>query len=293
MALALAAAVSAPSAMAPPARDSTAAPVVAGAASAAVDTTAAPADTSRRVPGTRLRFGWPEHRLTELGFHLDPTGARAGTCTWFGLAAGATVRFTHGALDRAHLEAKDLSARDLDYLQDQLAREGFHRSCSGPQAQTCTWSGRGVRMTATLATTQITADATPLPPATPVAPPAQAAHVLPLGAAPAAVMPPHPPTATGGSAIGDSIVDLPSLARSGAVLHRGTPVYPARARAAGVMGRVTVIVDVDSSGVVRAARVAKGVPMLDPAALAAARDYRFGPAGYSRRVRIPIVFTPY
>ncbi|HET7225687.1 MAG TPA: hypothetical protein VFK69_08205, partial [Candidatus Eisenbacteria bacterium] len=143
-----------------------------------------PADTSRRIPGTRLRFGWSDLRLAELGFHLD-RGARAGSCTWFGLPAAATLKLTRDRLDRAHFELKELSARDLDYVQDQLAREGYRRSCTDdtPPQRTCTWTGRDARVTATLSADAISADvvASVAPPAIPAAAPAALAGPAPAG----------------------------------------------------------------------------------------------------------------
>jgi TonB family protein len=265
---------------APTAADSSTGPAGALMAAAADTTPSASADTSQRVPGTRMRFGWSDRRLAELGFHLDKGGSRSGACTWFGLAANATVRFSRGVLDRAHLEARNLSPRDLAYLQDQLAREGYRRACSSPS--TCTWTGQGVEMTTALAADQATAEATRLAPP----PPTRTVSV-------ATTAPPSPPRPAAARAAADSVLELASLARTGAVLRQVTPEYPARARTAGVMGRVVVLADVDAAGVVRAARIARGVPLLDAAALRAARGYRFGPAAYGRRVRIPIVFTPY
>jgi TonB family protein len=80
------------------------------------------------------------------------------------------------------------------------------------------------------------------------------------------------------------------------VLTHSPPVRPEIARQSGVFGRVIVEVTVDSTGRVVAARVARGVPMLDTAALDCARQYRFAPyvwrgRAHPFRVALPIRFT--
>ncbi|MBI3450093.1 MAG: TonB family protein [Acidobacteria bacterium] len=62
------------------------------------------------------------------------------------------------------------------------------------------------------------------------------------------------------------------------VINRVEPEYPEGARQAGEEGMVVVEVVVDRSGEVAAARVVKGNPFFDDAALAAVRQWRFRPA---------------
>jgi len=61
-------------------------------------------------------------------------------------------------------------------------------------------------------------------------------------------------------------------------LNDVTPLYPPLARAAGVRGVVIIEATIDGDGVVVAARVLRSVPMLDEAALAAVRRWRYAPA---------------
>ena len=62
------------------------------------------------------------------------------------------------------------------------------------------------------------------------------------------------------------------------VLSRTAPEYPAAARDAGVEGQVIVTAHVDRTGRVVEARVLKSVHMLDAAAIACVRRWRFTPA---------------
>jgi TonB family protein len=61
-------------------------------------------------------------------------------------------------------------------------------------------------------------------------------------------------------------------------LNRVMPDYPEVARSAGVEGEVFVELEVDTTGLVRAARVLRGPSAFHEAALAAAKQYRFTPA---------------
>jgi len=60
-------------------------------------------------------------------------------------------------------------------------------------------------------------------------------------------------------------------------LRDAKPVYPAVAEASGVEGVVVVEATIDEDGRVADARVLRSVPLLDPAALAAVRAWRFAP----------------
>jgi protein TonB len=60
-------------------------------------------------------------------------------------------------------------------------------------------------------------------------------------------------------------------------LRDAKPVYPALAQASGVEGVVIVEATIDEDGRVADARVLRSVPLLDQAALAAVRAWRFAP----------------
>jgi periplasmic protein TonB len=73
------------------------------------------------------------------------------------------------------------------------------------------------------------------------------------------------------------------------------PAYPARARDAGVQGRIWVRALVDTNGAVMTAQVVRSIPELDSAAVAVARRCRFRPyeaqgAPVRFRVEIPVLF---
>ena len=55
------------------------------------------------------------------------------------------------------------------------------------------------------------------------------------------------------------------------------PAYPAEAIAARITGTVTIEAVIDPAGNVTSARVLQGVPMLDDAALAAVRQWKYTP----------------
>lgn len=83
---------------------------------------------------------------------------------------------------------------------------------------------------------------------------------------------------------------VPSNLRGPIVVKRVEPQWPAEAQTAGVHGMVVVQIAVAPDGSVRDARVLRSVPMLDEAALAAARQWRFTPAGPEGRAD-PLMFT--
>jgi protein TonB len=68
------------------------------------------------------------------------------------------------------------------------------------------------------------------------------------------------------------------------------PVYPALARAVRVQGIVIIEATIDEKGNVESARVLKGEPLLNQAALDAVRQWRFTPALLSG-VPVPVVMT--
>jgi protein TonB len=74
------------------------------------------------------------------------------------------------------------------------------------------------------------------------------------------------------------------------------PVYPDIAREAGVDGTVLVQALVDKNGRVKDVRVQKSIPMLDPAAIAAVKQWVFKPALSNNKpvavwVAVPVRFT--
>ncbi len=282
IALALLAAPDTSAATAPPG----AAPRTAAVSAATSDSVAAtaPADTSVRVPGLPLRFGWPESRMGPLGYRVD-RGTRVGECRWFGVAGIATVRFAGGALAGVHVELKNVSGRDAAYVQDELARRGLRRWCSEdtPARRVCTWTGAAGRAQVTQSGPDITADLAPPP-----APPAPATPVV-------RALPP-PLVQTLPETLWAPQPRLPEGARLARVVSAPQLSYPERARHAGVGGRVWVLALVDTNGVVRQAQVLRSIPELDEAALSAVRQYRFAPELREARpvrfwVRVSLVFT--
>ena len=81
------------------------------------------------------------------------------------------------------------------------------------------------------------------------------------------------------------------------IVQRVPPVWPQAARDADVRGMVIIQADVTTDGTVRDARVLRGVPMLDAAAVEAVRQWRFEPAGSDGRpdpvtVTVMVQFPP-
>lgn len=68
------------------------------------------------------------------------------------------------------------------------------------------------------------------------------------------------------------------------------PLYPEKARAAGITGVVIVEAGVDATGAVTSARILRGQPLLDEAALAAVRQWRYEPTLLAG-APVPIVMT--
>jgi protein TonB len=82
--------------------------------------------------------------------------------------------------------------------------------------------------------------------------------------------PPPPPKPTGPVRVGGK-VKAPALA------HRVNPAYPPMAQSAQIEGVVVLEATVDKQGGVRAVRVVRGNPLLDPAAIAAVKQWRYEP----------------
>ena len=259
---------------------------------AAAGATAAAPDTSLRVPGTALRFGsslvqvervirtLPAAPGTPAGVNPGAT-ARQARLRFFGLDGEATLGFEDGMLAGVRVTVAQPSPHDVDYVEDDLARQGFHRRCELRDGinRNCEWTARA-RVRLTTSATSLEAEMEPA--GVPGRPGAQG------GGAPPAAAPPETLALTAPSPH-DS---LPAPV----VLDSCVAVRPDIARQSGVFGRVVVEASVDTGGRVTAVRVVRGVPMLEDAALECARRYHFAP--YFRhgrvhpfRVALPIRFT--
>lgn len=78
--------------------------------------------------------------------------------------------------------------------------------------------------------------------------------------------------------------------RAPARVYDVAPIYPAIARAARVQGLVIIEATIDVDGAVQNARVLRSVPLLDEAALAAVRQWRYSPTLLNGRP-VPVVMT--
>ncbi len=292
--------------------------VVAGLLAASV--TAAPArDTSLRVPGTVLRFGMSQARVQRVlsaqpapsvqtpaprpraaappasGAPAGPGAAAAVPAVrvrFFGLDGQATLGFEDDLLANVAIRVSNPSPHDIDYVEDELARQGFRRRCDMREGlmRRCDWTARAhVR----LSTSEAILEAYLEPAAAPPWPGAPARSL----AAPLAPAPPETLWLSLGEAAGSQGAAPASDSLPPAVvLASCQPVRPEIARQSGVFGRVLVEATVDSSGRVVATRIARGVPMLDAPALECARQYRFAPCAWRGRthpfrVTLPIRFT--
>lgn len=251
----------------------------------------APADTSVRIPGTRLRFGFTPERVAQYGeFPIAKVAgkphevARRGPATWFGIEGEATLFFRSGHLMRAELKASKVARHSIDYLQDELARQGYRRACetSTPAQEVCTWHGRTV-VKLTTGNGEFNATVEPAPKPRP---------------APVAAAPPPAPAFVPER-------DVFVLGRPGVVNAFPDPefevrpdpraVYPKAARTAGVQGNVWIRASVDSAGAIASSKIVKGIPLLDSAAVAVVKGTRFRPyavAGKPTRfeVEFPVRF---
>ena len=102
--------------------------------------------------------------------------------------------------------------------------------------------------------------------------------------------PPPPPNADD-----DIIVPFAAVSDRPVLIKRLAPIYPELAKKAGLEGMVTVSVLIGTDGRVERVKILKSIPMLDEAAVAAAKHYVFTPAKQRDRVvkvwmAIPIVF---
>ncbi len=260
---------------------------------AVVPAGAAGADTSVRVTGTPLRFGWGLDRLSQFGSFtaikstVRGEAAREGALRWFGIDAKAKLALKRGRLVRVVIEVPKPSSRHLDYVNDELTRRGFHRGCAERSRvrSDCSWKrDTDVRLTCSASAMNAT-----IVPHVETASPARA--VAPAVAASQRREP---------LVLPDTLVlarpDAPASRLAPPFVERVQPQFPDAAREAGVQGNVWVRALVDTNGRVIEAAVFRGIPELNDAALAAARASRFEPyvkdgVTYRFRVEMPFRFT--
>ncbi len=85
-------------------------------------------------------------------------------------------------------------------------------------------------------------------------------------------LPPPPPPEE------DEIFEFFAVSQKPVLIHKEKPIYPDLARKAGIEGTVVVTVTIGKDGKVEDAKIFRSIPMLDEAALAAARKCTFKPA---------------
>ena len=251
---------------------------------------------SARVPGSWMRIGMTQPQVLtrtpsplEAGPGSPGKATRQGDAMWFGVPSRVTLHFQGDVLTRAEFVVEDAAPYWIDYIQDQLRLAGYRPRCK-QEPVSCDWQGtthvrlevrqRRVEAEITAHAPEPAAARVPRRPvATPVPARADTVPVFPdvfvLGRA-------APPGGSGVPALVDS---TPLMA----------PEYPARARAAGVQGRVWVRALIDTSGLVTATEIARSIPELDSAAVAVARRCRFRPwppgaAPVRFQIEIPVTF---
>jgi TonB family protein len=233
----------------------------------------------------------------------DARGDRVfqGDVRFFGMNSKGTLFFDSLGLSRARFVIDDASPHSQSYVEDELRRQGYTRSCRRVDAtgRSCTWSGR-TRVELDFEANVIRAEVLAL----------RATEPAPLAAGPG-----EPPDASGRDSTQRAatapaadtafheIADTLTLAGGGPrgrpaprVLSAPVPSYPEVARRASVQGVVIVVARVDTAGSVSQAHIQRGVRELDEAALAAVRRYRFAPYRDERGrparfwVTIPVAF---
>ncbi|HID39367.1 MAG TPA: energy transducer TonB [Calditrichaeota bacterium] len=85
-------------------------------------------------------------------------------------------------------------------------------------------------------------------------------------------LPPPPPPEE------DEVFEFFAVSEKPVLIHKEKPIYPDLAKKAGIEGMVVVLVTIGKDGIVEDAKIYKSLPMLDEAALAAAKKCRFKPA---------------
>jgi len=255
----------------------------------------ASAQGATRIPGTWMRLGDTEgHILARANFPPaeGPKGRgvvlRKGPAIWFGLPGEVTLQFRSDRLERVEYAIDDVAPHSVDYLRDQLRMAGYRPRCEqdDPWVLLCDWLGAAnVRLESRQG--KVLVKVTPLDP---------------LREAVPARAPSRPPARR------DTVPVFPQLFILGRATPAGvrapalvdstplvSPPYPARARAAGVQGRVWVRALVDTNGAVTATEVVRSIPELDSAAVSVARRCRFRPyvaegSPVRFRVEIPVIF---
>ena len=274
---------------------------------------AAPArDTSLRLPGTALRFGMSQAQVERV-VRAQPTPAVPAVSSpaastpgasppvhvrFFGLDSEARLEFEDGVLARAAFKVAHPSPHDIDYVEDDLARQGFRRRCEMREGlnRRCEWTARArVQLSTSPMSLEAFIEPIAAPPPPAVGNPVAIPHPVPTASAPAETL----QLSFRDAGVPAQAASAPQWSDSlpwPQVLVACQAVRPEIARQSGVFGRVVVEATVDSSGHVAAARVVRGVPMLDAAALECARQYRFAPYRWRGRVHpfrvaLPIRFT--
>jgi protein TonB len=132
---------------------------------------------------------------------------------------------------------------------------------------------------------------TAVPDSVPGAPPTAASATAggPPAARPAPPAPPAPPAGSGTAGGEGGSVTRPEVVEDSRIL----PDYPEAAQRAGIEGVVVLKATIDARGLLHDLRVLRGVdPLLDEAALAAVRKWRFRPATRGGRpVQVDYVLT--
>ncbi len=100
----------------------------------------------------------------------------------------------------------------------------------------------------------------------------------------------HPPPPAAAGAVESTPVPVGGSIRQPQKLHHVTPIYPDIARSARVSGVVILEAILAEDGTVRDVRVLRSVPLLDAAAVAAVREWRFTPT-LLNGTPVPVVMT--
>jgi TonB family protein len=239
-----------------------------------------------RIPGATFALGDTLEGLV-FRYNLSPDAGSAagpnervfaGDFRYFGQDAHGKLHFNERWLSRAEIQTGPLTSAVRRYIVDEFLRQGYRRACTKFEERMvdCDWTGRTV-VKMQLDSAGVIVDVTL--PDEPVA----------VAAAPPATSTVLPETL--------SITRSSSTGRTAPVpLTKAAPAYPAAARDGMVQGVVEVLALVDESGQVIDARVGRGVPELNDAALTAVRNWRFQPyADQGRAVRfwvtVPVRFT--
>lgn len=249
--------------------------------------TLAAVDTMVRIPGTSVRFGTDLERVSTVG-RFEPQGGtpgpggitrpplplppgtdvREGPLRFFGLDAVASLTFEEHRLASARFVVDPISPHSLDYLEDQLRRMAYRRSCATRSIGSwdCEWAGP-TTVHLSLAGSRMTAEVR-LPEPRPE----------PLAAIPdsTTATSPRDSLAPDAAPVTLTLTETDSLPPPIAI-ETCKPRRPDAARRDGVFGRVWVRVLVDVDGRVTDAQIERGIASLNDAALDCARRFRFAP----------------